>query len=109
LRSHIQSLESYIIDLKVLIDKYIPVRDDAADKLISEKINAHKNKTVLKSLFKWESEGLYQFGSKQIMVFLQQGVIKICVKGTNGKTLLAFDEFVDLYTMSEKDKPMHVR
>lgn len=106
LKAHIQSLDAYIIDLKAQIEKYIPVRDDPCDKIMSDKINSHKNRAVLKNLFRWESEGLYAFGNKQIMVFLQQGAIKISVKGTNGKVLLEFNEFVDLYTASEKDKPI---
>lgn len=55
LKAHIQNLDTYIIDLKAHIDRYIPVRDDVADKLIAEKINTHRNKAVLKNKFKWES------------------------------------------------------
>ena len=105
LKAHIENLEFYISDMKLLLDKYIPMRDDACDQAMADKINRHKNARILKSLFRLESEGLYQFGSKQIMVFLQQNEIKISVRGSNSKVLLGFEEFVSLYTESELKKP----
>jgi len=103
LHTHVASLDAIINDLKGRIEKYVPAKNDAADQLMADKINAHKNRQSLKTLFNWQSEGLYLFGTKQIMVLVESGKLRICVMGTNAK--LYFEDFIEIYTKAELSKP----
>ena len=44
LKTHIANQDAIIFDLKGKIEKYVPVKNDAADTIMADKINAHKNK-----------------------------------------------------------------
>lgn len=64
----IDTLKSYIVDLKSRIAVYIPVQNDATDKKLAEYINNYPERAKLKIMFMRESEGIYQFGTKKIYV-----------------------------------------
>ena len=58
-QSEIETLRSYIIDLKSRIAVYIPVKGDTVDKRIAEYINNYPDRQKLKIMFMRESEGVY--------------------------------------------------
>ena len=55
----IETLKSYIIDLKERIAVYIPVKEDNVDKRLAEFINNYPERAKLKIMFMRESEGVY--------------------------------------------------
>lgn len=98
--AEIEALKNYIIDLKSRIAVYIPVKEDKVDKKIAEYINNYPDRQKLKILFMRESEGVYQFGSKRVMVKIDKDKINIRVGGG----YLSIDEFLDQYTPTELEK-----
>jgi len=96
----IQTLKQYIIDLKSRIAVYIPVRGDLVDKRLAEYINNFPDRQKLKIMFMRESEGVYQFGTKRVMVKVAKDKIEIRVGGG----FLSIDEFLDQYTPVELEK-----
>ena len=87
----IDTLKTYIIDLKSRIAVYIPVKNDSVDKRLAEYINNYPERAKLKIMFMRESEGIYQFGTKRVYVKVDQGGIHIRVGGG----YLSIDEFLD--------------
>ena len=55
----IETLKSYIIELKQRIAVYIPMKDDAIDRRLAEFINNYPERQKLKIMFLRESEGVY--------------------------------------------------
>jgi len=100
MQSEIEVLRNYIIDLKSRIAVYIPVKDDKIDKKIAEYINNYPDRQKLKIMFMRESEGVYQFGGKRVMVKIDKDRINIRVGGG----YLSIDEFLDQYTPVELEK-----
>ena len=96
----IETLKQYIIDLKQRIAVYIPVREDNIDKRLAEYINNYPERSKLKIMFMRESAGVYQFGTKKVMVKVEKDNIKIRVGGG----FLSIDEFLDQYTPMELEK-----
>ncbi len=96
----IETLRTYIIDLKSRIAVYIPVKNDQIDKRIAEYINNYPDRQKLKIMFMRESEGVYQFGSKRVAVKIDKDKINIRVGGG----YLSIDEFLDQYTPAELEK-----
>ena len=86
--------------MKSRIAVYIPVKDDKVDLKIAEYINNYPDRQKLKILFMRESEGVYQFGSKRVMVKIDKDKINIRVGGG----YLSIDEFLDQYTPTELEK-----
>ena len=99
-QNQIDVLHQYIIDLKSRIAVYIPVKNDPTDKKLAEYINNYPDRQKLKIMFMRESEGVYQFGTKRIMVKVEKDNIKIRVGGG----FLSLDEFLDQYTPAELEK-----
>ena len=95
--NEIEQLRQYIIDLKSRIAVYIPVKNDTIDKKLAEYINNYPDRQKLKIMFMRESEGVYQFGTKRVMVKCVKDKIEIRVGGG----FLSLDEFLDQYTPSE--------
>jgi len=95
--SEIETLRTYIIDLKSRIAVYIPVKNDSIDKKLAEYINNYPDRQKLKIMFMRESEGVYQFGTKRVMVKCVKDKIEIRVGGG----FLSLDEFLDQYTPTE--------
>lgn len=96
----IETLKQYIIDLKQRIAVYIPVKEDAIDRRLAEYINNYPERSKLKIMFMRESEGVYQFGSKKVMVKVEKDQIKIRVGGG----FLSIDAFLEQYTPQELEK-----
>ena len=96
----IETLKNYIIDLKARIAVYIPAKDDPTDKKLAEYINNYPDRQKLKIMFMRESEGVYEFGSRKILVKVERDKIQIKVGGG----YLGIDEFLDQYTPAELEK-----
>ena len=58
----VETLKSYIIDLKARIAVYIPAKDCPIDKKLAEYINNYPDRQKLKIMFMRESSGVYTFG-----------------------------------------------
>ena len=67
------------------------------DKKLAEYINNYPDRAKLKIMFMRESEGVYQFGTKRVMVKCVGNKIEIRVGGG----FLSIDEFLDQYTPTE--------
>ena len=100
MKSEIETLRNYIIDLKSRIAVYIPVKNDLIDKRIGEYINNYPDRNKLKIMFMRESEGVYQFGSRRVHVRVDKDKINIRVGGG----YLSIDEFLDQYTPVELER-----
>jgi hypothetical protein len=72
----VETLKSYIIDLKSKVAVYIPVKDDPIDEKLADFINNYPDRQRLKIMFMRESEGVYEFGSKKIFIKVEKGSIK---------------------------------
>jgi len=96
-QGEIEQLRQYIIDLKSRIAVYIPAKNDLVDKKLAEYINNYPDRQKLKIMFMRESEGVYQFGTKRVMVRCVRDKIEIRVGGG----YLSIDEFLDQYTPTE--------
>ena len=90
----VETLKQYVIDLKARIAVYIPVKGDDIDKKLAEYVNNYPDRQKLKIMFMRESEGVYEFGSKRIMVKVEKDKIRVRVGGG----FLSIDEFLDQYT-----------
>ena len=89
--------------MKVLRSKvafYIPANDDVVDKKLAEYINSYHDQQKLKIMFMRESSGVYEFGTKRILVKVEREKILIKVGGG----FLSIDEFLDQYTPEELAK-----
>ena len=96
----VEVMKKYIIDLKSRIAVYIPIKSDPVDKKLAEYINNYPDRQKLKIMFMRETEGVYEFGSKRIMVKVERDKIQIKVGGG----FLSIDEFIDQYTPAELEK-----
>ena len=76
------------------------MKTDTIDTKLAEYINNYPERKNLKIMFMRESEGVYQFGSRKVMVKVERG--KITVKVGGG--FLSIDEFLDQYTPVELEK-----
>ena len=47
---------------------YVPVKDDAVDMKLADFINNYPDRQRLKIMFLRESEGVYQFGTRKILI-----------------------------------------
>ena len=95
-----ETLKTYIIDLKSRIAVYIPHKGDPIDKAIADYVNNYPDRQKLKIMFMRESEGVYCFGSKRIMIKLMKDKIQIKIGGG----FISVDEFLDQYTPQELEK-----
>ena len=86
--------------MKERIAVYIPVKTDPSDTKLAEYINNYPDRKKLKIMFMRESEGVYEFGSRKVMVKVERGKIQIKVGGG----FLSIDEFLDQYTPAELDR-----
>ena len=85
----VEVMKKYIIDLKSRIAVYIPIKSDPVDKKLAEYINNYPDRQKLKIMFMRETEGVYEFGSKRIMVKVERDKIQIKVGGG----FLSIDKF----------------
>ena len=96
----IETLKAYIIDLKARIAVYIPVKGDVVDRKLAEYINNFPDRNKLKIMFMRESNGVYEFGQRKVMVKVEGNKIQVRVGGG----YLSIDEFIDQYTPVELEK-----
>jgi hypothetical protein len=89
--NEIETLKSYIFDLKGRIAVYIPVKSDQIDRRLAEYINNYPDRNRLKIMFMRESEGVYQFGTKKVGLRVDGSKINVRVGGG----YLSIDEFLD--------------
>ena len=75
LLQQVRNLEAYILAMKDRIAVYIPVRTDPIDSKLAEYINNYPERKKLKIMFMRESEGVYEFGSRKVMVKVAAGKI----------------------------------
>ena len=83
-RKHCQeaeTLKAYILDIKARINVYVPVKSDEVDVKLGEYINHYPNKQKLKLMFLRVQEGVYEFGSRTLMLKLMRGSIQIKIGG----------------------------
>ena len=78
---------------------YIPVKKDNVDEKLADYLNK-MDPSQIKIMFMRESSGVYEFGSKRVMVRVERGKIQIKVGGG----YLSIDEFLDQYTPEELSK-----
>ena len=67
-----EQLKAYILDLKSKIAIYVPVKGDSVDERLAHYINNFPDRHRLKIMFLRESEGVYTFGSKKILISTQK-------------------------------------
>jgi len=72
----VETLKSYIIDLKSKVAVYIPMKDDPIDEKLADFINNYPDRQRLKIMFMRESEGVYEFGSKKVFIKVEKDKIK---------------------------------
>ena len=72
----VETLKSYIIDLKSKVAVYIPFKDDPVDEKLADFINNYPDRQKLKIMFMREQEGVYEFGSKKIFIKVEKDKIK---------------------------------
>ena len=87
----IKELTDILNDVANKMQFYIPVKTDVTDITLGDYINNYPDKKKLKILFMRESEGVYQFGTRRVMVKVERGKIMIKVGGG----YLSIDEFLD--------------
>jgi len=95
-----ETLKAYVLELKARIAVYIPVKDCAVDQKLAEYINNYPDRQRLKIMFMRESAGVYEFGTRRVMVRVERDKIQIKVGGG----YLSIDEFLDQYTPAELEK-----
>jgi len=64
-----------MIHITSKIAVYIPVRGSDVDMRLAEWVNNYPDRSKLKIMFMRESEGVYAFGSKRVMVCVKLGRI----------------------------------
>ncbi len=74
--------------------------DDPIDRRLAEFINYYPERQRVKFMFIREREGVYQFGTKRIVVRVEKDKIKIRV----GAGYLSIDEFLDQYNPTELER-----
>ena len=62
------TLKNYIVELKARVAVYVPLKNDAIDLKMAEFINNYPDRNRLKIMFMRESSGVYEFGSKKVVV-----------------------------------------
>ena len=70
--SEVDTLKSYIVELRTRISTYIPVKGDNVDKAISEYINNYPDRRKLKIMFLRMQEGVYEFGTRRVNVKVER-------------------------------------
>jgi len=96
----VDTLKSYVIDLKSRIPNFVPYKGDEVDKSLAAYINALPNRQQMKIMFIRLSPGVYEFGTMRVHIEVKRE--KILVKVGGGTT--GIDEFLELYTSSELEK-----
>ena len=70
-----ETLRAYILDIKGRFPDYVPMRKDEIDLKLAEYINNYPDKQKLKLMFIRKSEGIYDFGTRSLMLKIMRGHI----------------------------------
>ena len=62
--------------MKQKVAIYVPMKDDEVDKKLADFVNNYPDRNKLKIMFMRESEGVYSFGSKKILIKIKNNQIK---------------------------------
>merc|ERR1712051_871555 len=109
LQKEVQAASDYILQLeekcfmanKTSLELLQQVRDlESEVETLKAYINDYPDRKKLKIMFMRESEGVYEFGSRRVMVKVERGKIQIKVGGG----FLSIDEFLDQYTPVELER-----
>ena len=68
-------MKDYIIDLKSKVSIYVPIKNDPIDMKVAEFINNYPDRNKLKVMFLRESEGVYEFGTKRVLIRVEKNKI----------------------------------
>ena len=98
--AEVETLRSYIVELRTRIAVYIPVKGDAVDKTLSEYINNYPDRRKLKVMFLRMQEGVYEFGTRRVQVKVERNQLLVKVGGG----WLQIDEFLDQYIPVELER-----
>jgi len=71
----IKVFKNVIQDLKMKLHTYVPVKGDIIDNKLAECLNKLPDSQGMTTMFIRESEGVYKFGSKRIVIKLEQDKI----------------------------------
>ena len=94
------TLKQNNISLKFRTAVYTPLKGDVIDNKLAEYINDYPDRQKLKIMFIRESAGVYEFGSKRVMIKVERNKIQVKVGGG----FIKIEEFLDTYTPSELEK-----
>ena len=83
-------------DLKASVAAYVPTKGDQIDKALAENIN-NQPEARLKVMFLREAPGVYEFGSRKVMIKLEREKLQVKVGGST----LSIEEFLEQYTPKE--------
>ena len=98
--AEVETLRSYIVELRTRIAVYIPVKSDVVDKTLSEYINNYPDRRKLKIMFLRMQEGVYEFGTRRVQVKVERNQLLVKVGGG----WLQIDEFLDQYIPVELER-----
>lgn len=70
--AEVETLKAYVVELRTRISTYVPVKGDNVDKAISEYVNNYADRRKLKVMFLRMSEGVYEFGTRRVMVKVER-------------------------------------
>ena len=71
----VEALKACVIDLKMRVAVYIPVKDCPIDNKLAEYINNYPDRQKLKIMFMRESAGVYTFGAKRVLMKVERDKI----------------------------------
>lgn len=96
----IEMLKSYITDLKGKVSIYVPFKDDSIDMKIAEFINNYPERNKLKVMMMRVSPGVYDFGTRRVVVRIEKNRIQIRVGGG----FMGIEQFLEQHTSTELQK-----
>lgn len=79
---------------------YVPQKGDPIDKKLAEYINNQPHNEKLKLMFMRVEDGVYDFGSRKILLKIERDKLQVKVGGGH----LLIDDFVQQYTTAEVKK-----
>ena len=79
---------------------YNPVKNDQIDVKLAEFINIHPKRLLLRQLFVRQFEGVYLYGTKKVIMKIENDQLVVRVGGG----YIKIDEFLEQYTGVELEK-----
>ena len=95
----VQNTKKRMKKMKGVQKKYIAKDDDPIDRALANFLNFYPHPEKLKILFLREQEGVYRFGSRQVIVKIEKGFkMQDQVQMKVGGGFMSAKEFVERYT-----------